>query len=171
MNEIYFFMLLDITLIFHVIFLLMSLLFLTISPTSCIKKWLWYPHRLWNITGILSVSWKLIFQSWCAAVLKSFISSFLIKFLFKCFFLILLQYLLLQPSFHDFVNSLFTSINLYWFAIFIITTNNLRKNVRVDKSFFFSEEKSSESLTGIEPMTIWRSNTLSYSYPRREQVT
>ena len=29
--------------------------------------------------------------------------------------------------------------------------NNYRRNVHVDTNFFFSEEKSSESLTGIEP--------------------
>ena len=34
-------------------------------------------------------------------------------------------------------------------------TNDYRRNVRVDTSFFLPEEKISDSLTGIEPMTLW----------------
>ena len=34
-------------------------------------------------------------------------------------------------------------------------TNDYRRNVRVDTSFFLPEEKISDSLTGIEPMNFW----------------
>ena len=43
------------------------------------------------------------------------------------------------------------NMNLYKYLQF---GNNYRRNVCVDTSFFFSEEKTIETLTGIEPMTF-----------------
>ena len=47
-----------------------------------------------------------------------------------------------------------------YIQLYIQLGNDYRRNVRVDTSFFFSEEKTSESLTGIEPMTVGKERLL-----------